>query len=88
MFRQEFTNFRDVVFILYTENPYLGLEMERRKNKKKFCGVRMEDHERQSAKNLAGERKYFAARNEFMALSMCLDANQYSNTDIRQLLKT
>ena len=33
----------------------------------------MANQEGQSAKNLAGERNYFAARNEFMALSKCFE---------------
>ena len=56
------------------ENPSPGLKMERRKNRKFIGGFRMEDHEGQSAKNLASERKYFAARNEFMALTMCSES--------------
>ena len=57
-----------VLFSFYRqESPSLGLKMER-KNKQFFSGFRMEDHEVQSAKNLAGEGNYFAARNEFNEL--------------------
>ena len=54
--------------------------MERRKTKKFFSGFRTEDQEGQSAKNLAGEGNYFAARNEFMALSRCFECELCTRT--------
>ena len=64
------------------KNPSLGFKIKRTKNKQFFSGFRMEDHGGESAKNLAGKGNYFAAGNEFMALSKCFECELYSPTRI------